>query len=258
MGASIMVTRRSSCHVVPSLGLQVALSLAMFPKPIPCTGDGSRSLVGRLPSSKRPSRLACWELPRRTRSKRTLTTRRQVACICASISSGTSAQSMPPLPSTLVPSALGGLAITSTSHWSRMATFLASGSSLRNTAKLASSGRWTRASASELSAVPSPPVHTPSCGSPPRSRVRFLSSSTSRCPTTPSRHPSLCRAAISQLWLVGTMSGLPQEKGYLVGQERERDGSATWIGGFHLPLGQRSFVDLHSNVAADVNSSSVS
>merc|ERR1712129_342218 len=50
----------------------------------------------------------------------------------------------------------------------------------------------------------------------------------------------------------------PQEKGYLVGQERERDGSATWIGGFHLPLGQRSFVDLHSNVAADVNSSSVS
>merc|ERR1712194_30039 len=130
--ASIMVTRRSSCHVVPSLGLQVALSLAMFPKPIPCTGDGSRSLVG----------------------------------------------------------------------------------------------------------------------SPPRSRVRFLSSSTSRCPTTPSRHqprqtlPLHCQG-----------SGLPQEKGYLVGQERERDGSATWIGGFHLPLGQRSFVDLHSNVAADVNSS---
>ena len=54
-----------------------------------------------IPLQSRPSRLACWELPRRTRSKRTLTTRRQVACVCASISPGTNAQAMLLLPSTL-------------------------------------------------------------------------------------------------------------------------------------------------------------
>ena len=111
---------------------------------------------------------------------------------------------MPLSPSLPEPNAPGNLAIISMSHWFQATISSVFGSFRRSTARSISSGRWSQASASVSSIVPSLSVRTLSCGSPPRSKARCLSSSVSRCPTIPSLSPSRCRVAISRLSLAGT------------------------------------------------------
>merc|ERR1711963_77503 len=67
---------------------------------------GSLCREARLPSSKRLSKQACLELPRRIRSQQTQIITRQVECSCASTSSVIFAQWMPLLRSLPVGSAL--------------------------------------------------------------------------------------------------------------------------------------------------------
>ena len=171
-GRSQHTTQVELCNGCPQAGLHLGMCQIRFL----CMAVGPLYRQAKLPSSRRPSKRACLELPRHMRSQRIQTTTTQVECSCASTETVRSANLMLPLQSVPTGSAPGDLVTTSMNHLSQEAISLEMGVP-EEYRKIGFFFEMESSRSFASSAVLSREAASCSCGSPPCSMASSRSSS---------------------------------------------------------------------------------